>query len=274
MSEARATIEAAVNAAVDMDKPEFEEALWTTAQKDGREAVAALVESQNGDHVKRWGDTDYYSVPWPETEETLVVQATDDDAWFDPFAEWIYNSWTWNGLGAFLDHEVTEGFTEEFWRNESVVYHATGYDEAARIIMSGGLQPRKSTRGLNNSSVGRAVFASRSSPLGVYGDVHFAIDVAAMGADDYQPHVEREPGITEARQREAIAAMFHVPDFWAEPPHDESADTVIFYDEIPLEYLSLREGTDYDALLAEESSFSATPEDMVAAFREWVESQR
>lgn len=228
------------------------------------EDIHALLDEYGAMHVREFEGVDYYAVH--ENPDVWVVKVYGGgDAEAVPFNEWIYDTWTWDGLGEWLDYGVIETFKEDFWRSDTA-YHATEPENAARIIESGSIGTRSETRGTGNRNVGSAVFLSKMSPQRIYGDVVFEVDVAAMRDTGYKPPVDMEPGVLEARQREAIATDFYVDDFWADYPQDVSEDTVILYDDVPLEYLSM----DADDETFDEVASMLEDEDAL----EWVERQR
>lgn len=131
------------------------------------------------------------------------------------------------------DHELK--FNKEFWDFPTALYHGTSDIES---VLAQGIEPRSETRGLNNRSVGDAVFTTSNYDIArSYGDV-VKIDTIAMKTADYTPFVSSEPEILEHELIGAVAHMLGV-----EYDHDIydagiDYDTVIVYGSIPAKYLT------------------------------------
>jgi hypothetical protein len=138
----------------------------------------------------------------------------------------------------------------EFWGGAgpgSYLYHVTGEDNVGPIL-SGGLEARSDTRGLQNMDIGPAVFAVTgesmdgafiSVALEAYGEAVIRIDAGAMKADGYTPEVARETPLVEAEARESLARGVGWDDYEADRPGDYMEDTVAILGDIPPKYLSL-----------------------------------
>lgn len=205
------------------------------AAVEGTEAdVDAALDAYGAHYQTTANGADYYSTV--HDDEWYVIERGDSYAVAEPFNEWLYDQ----DAGDFLDYDMAEEFNTEFWQNESEVYHATEPENAAQILVDGALETRNQTRGFGNQSVGRAVFTTRNSPMDIYGNATLEIDVEEMKEDGFTPFAEQEPEIREAREREAVASELGIEDFWVEYPQDVTADTTIFHEDIPFEYISIK----------------------------------
>lgn len=262
----------------DLIEDGLEDDLWHAAEHGTEADVEAVIEHYDGRHVKSEGDYHYYTAL--DEGEPVVVELEDNFVEVTPFDEWIYGTWTWdNGMREFLDSDIEEHFNERFWAAESFAYHATEPEGAARILLSGEIQPRNQTRGIGNQSVGRAVFASTIEPQTVYGDAVFVIDVDDMadGEDDL-PWAAQEPQVVEARLREGVAREMGMDFFQAEIPHDVSPDTVVIHGPVPIDYLGLDVDEDtFEEIEAEVDRLvgeGGLDEEKVSRAREWLDKER
>lgn len=248
------------------------------ASYEGTDAdVAAVLDAYGAWHSKTGDDgTEYYTTV--HDDEWHIIEVHDDYATAKLFKQWVYdkqNTWD-DGLGDVLDGDIAEDFNADFWRTEDHVYHATSPASAASILVDGELQRRSQTRGTSNRSVGSAVFTSRTSPMGVYGDVTLEIDVEEMKQDGFTPFVEQEPPVRDARERELAAAELGVDDYWTEYDPDTSADTAIFYEDIPFDYVDLKASDDAKRAMADHVEQMAedgrVDPDRGAEVIEWLEN--
>ena len=212
-----------------------------------------------------------------EYDGELVYEGMED------FTRWMdskFGSWDSDEeITDYLDQTYEESHEEEFWRGDDA-YHATGPKTAAQIILDGEIERRAETRGMGNSGVGSAVFTSMRSGdwMDVYGAVQFEIDVQAMKEDGYQPTVEPEPPVADAKNEEMFARKMGVFNHRAHIPHDMSQDTAVIYGEIPTKYLSLN--ADEETLNDVEGHINHLEEEgeidgeQAEEARQWVENQR
>jgi hypothetical protein len=138
-----------------------------------------------------------------------------------------------------LDRDVRADIEEEIYTQGGIVYHTTTVENAIDILDSGALETRNETRGLTNRSTGSAVFASELNPDTIYGEVVFEIDVDKMVRNGFKPPAGREKPVEEAIIEESIASKFEIYEYRSELDPDMSRQTVVFYEDIPLEYLSV-----------------------------------
>lgn len=132
-------------------------------------------------------------------------------------------------------------FNKEFWDDVGegyVLYHATNPDNIESIKQQG-LTPQDETRGIGNRGTGAAVFtSSNSDTIDVYGAALIAINVGQMKQDGYMPFVSLEEPIEEKEAYEALAHKLGIEEYYHEIESGIDEDTVIFYDTIPVKYLS------------------------------------
>jgi len=83
---------------------------------------------------------------------------------------------------------------EYFWKNPSMLYHATKRENITDIKKDG-LKIQNITRGLSNRRIGSAIFTSsyEEEDLSSYGDVLIKIDTVKMKNDGITPQITKEP---------------------------------------------------------------------------------
>lgn len=198
------------------------------------------------------------------------------------FQRWMDDKFGFNGqfdMDEVLDQNAYEAAEEDFWREEDA-YHATGPESAAKIITSGQIESRSSTRGTHNRDIGDSVFLSTTGGdwLDVYGAVQFEVDVQEMKEDDFTPSVEPEPAVAEARNEEMLAREMGFFHHQAHIPHDADQSTAIMYEDIPLKYLSLqasdKEIDDIESELETLEQRGEISTESMREAREWLDQQR
>jgi len=151
----------------------------------------------------------------------------------DPY-DWIWSINDWN-----LDNYVdSQNYNEEFWEYPQIVYHATTEEKWSQIQLIG-LKVKDESRGIDNRSTGAAIFTSDNpDDIEPYGNVVIEINTPKMKADGYMPEVSKEGPIITAEQREALAHMIGLDDFYVEiGDAGIRPNTIIFFKNIPAQYL-------------------------------------
>ena len=191
--------------------------LYETFQNaDGTETAYSVVLAPD-----RWGNNLYVI----EDGDTTPHEAND-----------------WVNSQQYPEHWVGEqNFNKDFWEGPGELYHATT-EENAKSIDEQGIGTRNDTRGLTNRHTGSAVFTMNDPELlehGSYGNVVYAIDMAAMKRDGYTPEVAMEEGATESELKSSLAHRVGIEDYHYESvdPSGEDPSTVVIYGDIPKKYL-------------------------------------
>jgi hypothetical protein len=153
-----------------------------------------------------------------------------------------------------VDRDMKAEIEEGIYQQNDIVYHATTVENAIDILEDGVLEARNETRGLSNRSTGSAVFASELNPDSIYGEVVFEIQIGNMESDGFTPTVGRELPVEEAMIEETIAQKFEIYEYRAELDTDISRQTIVIYEDIPLEYVSLDCSTEAEKEIREEVS--------------------
>lgn len=139
-------------------------------------------------------------------------------------------------------------FNTDFWQFPTTLYHCTP-TENLEAIKQNGLTCQNKTRGINNRSVGHAIFTTREeeeveSVRQSYGPVVIAINTRLMKQNGYTPSVTLEPQVEEALE---LAFIFNKlgqnvqVDRFIPSGEGISEYTVIVHNNIPPEYLSIVE---------------------------------
>lgn len=140
-------------------------------------------------------------------------------------------------------------FNERFWQYPQTLYHCTK-PEWLPFIKKKGLTPQNRSRGINNRSVGSAIFTTQESEeipglQDSYGPVVISINTRQMKADGYMPVVAHEPEVDDALELAFIFTKLGKPDVEVSRFIDSSGGiseyTVIIYDTIPTKYLTVIE---------------------------------
>lgn len=250
------------------------------APDDSGEIFDDAVERNNldaVDFVRSVDGVDYYAANSPDGP-VVIESEPGEYAEVTPTEEWLYRGFDFrNTMRDWLGRaDPAQEFQEGFWKRTPTVKHATEPDNAAGIVLDGELQAGNETRGMGNRSVSSAVFASEQGHISVYGNAVFHIDTQSMKDAGLEPTVEREPEVIEEQRRSTIASMFHY-DYWEEYTSSVSPDTVIIYDDIPLEHLSLEAGSGtieqaVEAVVAAVQNAEYSPQDGLDAI-DWFEGQ-
>ena len=139
-------------------------------------------------------------------------------------------------------------FNKEFWEYPRTLYHCTP-TENVPFIKAKGLTCQSKTRGINNRSVGHAIFTTQEeeeveSVRQSYGPVVFAINTRAMKQDGYTPYVTPEPEVVEALELafifEKLGKSVQLSQF-IDSSGGINEYTVIVHENIPPKYLSIVE---------------------------------
>jgi len=150
--------------------------------------------------------------------------------------EYLSDIATFSRWDEYFDKDLEEEFNRQFWEYPSIVYHGT---KSMSGIMRKGIEPRSESRGINNRSVGPAVFTSLDDGQAesYASDGMVAIDTPQMKLDGYMPWVAEEPEVLEQGAIGAIAHKLGIE--YNEECSDSgiSPDTVIFFGKIPAKYL-------------------------------------
>lgn len=172
-------------------------------------------------------------------------QVIDDSPSIKEASEWIWSIHDYQ-LGHYIGEE-DEDFNKKFWENvctpygNNHLYHATVGERIDKIKTQGLLKMNES-RGVNNVSMGDAVFTSTDeTSIDAYGEVIITIDVCQMKKDGYMPEVTMEEPIQEAKLREQLAWKIGLEDFNATDQYSFDGlyeTTVAIYGNIPPKYLS------------------------------------
>lgn len=138
-------------------------------------------------------------------------------------------------------------FNKLFWEYPRPLYHCT-QEEYLPLIQTKGLTRQSKTRGINNRSVGAAIFTTQEgdeveSLRQSYGPVVIVINTEEMKKDGFMPVVQHEPEVEEAME---LAFIFHKlgqEDVELSRFIDSSGGiseyTVIIHDNIPPKYLKV-----------------------------------
>jgi len=132
-------------------------------------------------------------------------------------------------------------FNKDFWESPEGVFHATKVDHIQDILEHGGLETRNESRGLTNTDIGAAVFTSTNPEIGnSYGNFTFEIDTQKMREDGVMPDVQMDGDFQEMEEQRLLASMLGIYDFYPDEPYDGTdQSTVVFTEDIPLEYIKL-----------------------------------
>lgn len=167
-----------------------------------------------------------------------VIDDLDDPSFKGP-QEWIDDIQDWS-LDEYVD---VPDRNQEFWNDVGrgfKVYHGTT-EERVDDIMASGLEPRAETRGLTNKWDTLGVFTSAEyETASYYYDVVLEIDVGAMKADGYMPHVRGEEPLDEGEIRGSIAHAIGYDKYYRSEENNNDGlaeDTVVFEGMIPAKYL-------------------------------------
>jgi hypothetical protein len=139
-------------------------------------------------------------------------------------------------LHEFFVEDLEAKFNNDFWAYPVTLYHGSGDIES---VLQTGIEPRSETRGLNNRSVGDAVFCTSNVEIAEsYGDV-VAIDTVAMARDGLKPFAAQEPEILESEMLGTVSHKLGAGDQYSAEINDTSIDpdTVILYGAVPAKYL-------------------------------------
>ncbi len=172
-----------------------------------------------------------------EEEENEDKIDTDRLYWNSSYRDEILEKLGWN-----FD------FNKMFWEYPRTLYHCTP-SKNVPSIQARGLTRQNQTRGINNRSVGSAIFTTQEeenveSVRQSYGPVVIAINTRAMKADGFTPYVTQEPEVEEA---EELAFIFRKMgeevdiDRFIDSSGGISQYTVIVHENIPTKYLSIVE---------------------------------
>lgn len=147
---------------------------------------------------------------------------------------------------------------EEFWQNPQVVFHGTS-EEHIPSIMQEGLRTENKTRGIQNKSIGGAVFTTPHAGVASY---HYgptlAINAPQMKADGYTPVVGTD-GFDDDNHRAQLAHLLDVDDHHVEQGMGgEDPDTVVFHEPIPAKYITRMSDDDLHHMSRASSKSSKT----------------
>ncbi len=140
-------------------------------------------------------------------------------------------------------------FNTQFWEHPSVLYHCTS-TENLQSIRTNGLTCQDKTRGINNRSVGSAIFTTQDkdeveSVRQSYGPLVITINTRAMKQDGYTPFVTQEPEVEDAEELLFIFNKMGHEDVNVSQFIDSgdgiSEYTVIVHENIPPKYLTITE---------------------------------
>ena len=171
-------------------------------------------------------------------EEPDYIYEMDEDGTFsreDPH-EYLADITMFSRWDEYFDRDLEEEFNRQFWEYPSIVFHGT---KSMSGIMRKGIEPRSESRGINNKSVGSAVFTSLDAGQAesYASDGMVAIDTPQMKLDGYMPWAAEEPEVLEQRTIGAIAHRLGIEYNEEYSDSGVSPDTVIFFGKIPSKYL-------------------------------------
>lgn len=167
-----------------------------------------------------------------ETEEIDIDRLYWNESYLDNIAEQMgYNS----------------DFNKSFWKYPQPLYHCTTPEKYELIKSSGKLKTTNESRGINNRSVGNAIFTTQEEMeveglRQSYGDIVIQINTKLMRHDGFMPFVSKEPEVETAEK-----LAFVLNKLGEEKDISQLIDssggiseyTVIIYESIPVKYLSL-----------------------------------
>ncbi len=175
-------------------------------------------------------------------DRLYITEADLSDYSLTPALEWLNNISDDNLFLYVGEKDESKIFWDEVGRG-SVVYHATDPENVPSIKQRGLLISNK-TRGFTNRSTGNAIFASfNENAIESYGTAVITINVGLMKESNYMPKVSTEAPISDCQDRQSLAWKIGLRDYYCEPDSSDglSEETVIFYDNIPPQFLSFNE---------------------------------
>ena len=239
-----------INIILESSEIDSENSEWLTAieDKNWKEALFCcetqqqVIQTLQAMEARKvvWGNLDpIYVIGQDENDMQVIVwDGKDHYPEIEDVNRWIYDI---DLSDYFLDYE--EKFSAEFWENPVELYHATVKEKIADIEKNG-LEPRNVTRGINNRGVGNAIFTTtefETTIAGSYGDYVFQINTQQMKEDGFCPDVSQEPPVVKAEMRKQIAEHLGLEYWYDDVGSDMRDDTLIIYDPIPPQYLTLVE---------------------------------
>jgi len=166
---------------------------------------------------------DDFQFPTPQTAEEFVTER-----------QWKNDAW---------EYLPERNFSQQFWSSVgqgSMVFHGTTKDNWESIQNDGFIGCRAQTRGMSNKKIGCVVFTSLSYESTIYHyDIALEINLGAMKSDGYMPEVAQEPDVEAAAMLGSIAHAIDLEDWSAEIEQGMDEETVIFYGNIPTQYVQL-----------------------------------
>lgn len=161
----------------------------------------------------------------------------EEDGSYHELNEWI------NSVYDPFGYIEQKDFNKEFWSEVDynyVLYHGTS-EENIENIKKNGLITGNETRGIANRGTGSAIFLTSNKEVAesyTYPDGKIlTILVGKMKKDGYMPNVSLEEPIEEKIAYEALAHKIGLNNFNYEIESGIDETTVIFYDNIPKEYI-------------------------------------
>jgi len=168
------------------------------------------------------------------------LYVSDDCGDMTEAEQWLNNLYNIDNYVAW-EKDITENI-------ESVYYHGTP-TENVESIMRDGLNPMNKTRGISNTGTGSAVFLTPRPEHGQsYGESIIEVnmsqwlsDLQASGQD--LPEMSLEEPIQECEQFNLLAYKIGLEDYekWCDSSDGIQDDTLIVYDTIPPQYLSIED---------------------------------
>ena len=206
--------------------------------------VNRVLEKYETKEVAEIDSQKYYRIPLYERgDPEVAIVSSDGSVEVKEFADFISTVGTGVihrlSYDQLIDRDIQSEIEEDIYRQNDVVYHVTTIENSIDILQKGVLEARNETRGRTNRSTGSAVFASELDPDFAHGEVVFEIDIDKMVSDGFTPNAGREVPVEEARIEETIAQKFEMYEYRAELEASISRQTVVIYEDIPVDYLSI-----------------------------------
>lgn len=223
----------------------IQEDLKNAERNGSQKDIEYVLEQYETEKILTYENDHYYRIPiYEQGDPEIAIIYSNWDVDVKTFNDFIRdvgsnfrNSPSYEDI---LDRDLTAEIEEDIYTQGGIIYHATTVEKAVDILNDGKLEPRNETRGITNRSTGSAVFASELQPdKTYYGDVVFEINLDKMKDNGFRPPLGKELPVEEAIHKEAVAQKFNMFEYRAELDQSISRQTVVIYEEIPIEYVSV-----------------------------------
>jgi len=230
---------------------------WFVANYDEIPSYEALVKLSQLEHSKNpnihfkridfpeetiyssWEGDDYRKI-----NHFLYVPSGEDGYERIGAAKWLDKVISYGHESEYTLSDPDEQFNKEFWERPVNLLHGTNDLQG---VLSVGILPKNDTRGMTNTGVGAAVFATteesvaQSYNYGGSGGI-VVIDTNAMKTDGYMPRVSQEPDVVEYDMKMSLAHTLGIEDMHFDVEEGIDPNTVIIYGKVPPKYVSQYNG--------------------------------